>query len=289
MRINFHNLWEQYELIDCGNDRKLERFGNYILIRPEITAKNAPALPNNKWTEMADAEFIETGKTLGIWTMLKDIPKSWNMEYENAPISIKAELALTNSKHIGAFPEQVLNWTFLKNKIKTNENLQILNLFAYTGLSSIVSSFFADKVTHVDSIKKVVSWAKKNMELSEKDNIRFIVDDAPKFVYREIKRNNKYGGIILDPPPIGMGANNEKWILEEMLEDLLLNISKITESRAFIIMNLYSHSISEKYIHKIILTYFPEYNIDICEKIFGLSRFGNTIDHGYFVRILKNN
>jgi 23S rRNA (cytosine1962-C5)-methyltransferase len=287
MEINLYKLWNQYELIDCGNNRKLEKFGDYILIRPEITAKNKPALPDLEWQQMADAEFIEVGKNSGNWKIYKNVPQFWCMEYYDAPVSIKAELSLTNSKHIGVFPEQVLNWIFLKDKIREFNGFQLLNLFAYTGLSSIASSFFADKVTHIDSIKKIVNWAKKNMELSGKDNIRFIVEDAPKFVSREIKRNNKYSGIILDPPPAGMGANNEKWILEEMLDSLLSDISQITEDKSFIIMNLYSHSMNEKYIHKLILTYFPEYKIEMCNKVFGLSRYGNTIDHGYFVRILK--
>lgn len=287
MEIKLHNLWDDYELIDCGNFRKLERFGNYTLIRPEITANNASKLSSAEWVKIADAEFIEVGKNSGSWNIYKNIPETWNITYNNAPIYIKSELSLTNSKHIGVFPEQVINWNFIKEISNYFNNYQLLNLFAYTGLSSVASSFFAEKVTHIDSIKKIVNWAKQNVDLSQRDNIRLITEDAQKFVAREIKRNNKYTGIILDPPPIGMGANNEKWILYDMLEGLLINISKIMTEKSFVIMNLYSHSIADKFIHKIILTYFSKYKIEKCEKVFGLSNYGNSIDHGYFVRLVR--
>jgi 23S rRNA (cytosine1962-C5)-methyltransferase len=287
MKIKLNTLWNDYELIDCGNHKKLERFGEYTLIRPEISAENKPKLSNIEWKNLASAEFIETSKNSGRWEVFKQLPDFWSVKYENLPIIIKAQVSLTNSKHIGVFPEQVINWQFLKEINLSFKNFNTLNLFAYTGLSSIASSFFAEKVTHIDSIKKMVNRAKDNASASNSENIRFIVEDAYKFVLREIKRNNKYNGIILDPPPIGTGPNNEKWILEEMLDNLLLNISQITASKSFIIMNLYSYSINEKYIHKLIFNYFPKYSINMCKKIMGLSNHDDYINHGYFIRLIR--
>lgn len=289
MRIKLNSLWSNYELIDCGNFKKLERFGEYTLIRPEISAGNIPKLDQKEWENLASAEFIETEKNSGEWKVLKSLPEQWYMSYNSSPISLKAQLSLTNSKHIGIFPEQVINWDFIK-RISSSfdyDNYTILNLFAYTGLSSIISSIFTKSVTHVDSIKKIVNWSKINASLSERNNIRFIIEDAQKFVLRELKRNNRYTGIILDPPPIGMGPDNEKWILTEMLDNLLSNISGIMENRSFLIMNLYTHSINDKYIHKLILTHFPKYKIEMCEKLWGVSIYNNKIDHGYFIRLIK--
>ena len=287
MLIHLNSLWKSYELIDCGNLKKLEKFGEYTVIRPEISAKNTPKLSYHDWTDIADAEFFETEKNKGFWKKYNDNINTWQISYKNIPININAELTLTNSKHIGVFPEQVLNWIFLK-KISTEvSNYKLLNLFAHTGLTSIASSFFAEQVTHIDSIKKIVSRAKKNMELSEQKNVRFIVEDAQKFVSREIKRNNKYSGIVLDPPQIGVGTNNEKWILSEMLDNLLQNITKITCNKSFIIMNLYAQSINQNQIRNLVFKYFKNYKIETCEKVFGLSKYENNIDHGYFVRGVK--
>jgi len=165
--------------------------------------------------------------------------------------------------------------------------MNFLNLFGYTGLSSIAAAPFAQKVTHIDSIKKVVEWTKRNAEISGYNNLRCISEDALKFVIREIKRGNKYSGIILDPPPIGVGAKREKWVLEDMIDELLIGIRQILDNKSFVIMNLYSHTITDKYIHRLILTHFKEFHIDFCDKVYGQSQYGNSINHGYFVRLRR--
>lgn len=287
MKVNLNEFWPEYELIDCGNSCKLERFVNIVLIRPEVTAGFEPVLPYEEWRSIAHAEFVETSKNAGVWNIYKPVPDMWTINFSSGKLKIKAELSLTKSKHIGVFPEQVLNWKFIERISPEFEKMQFLNLFGYTGLSSLAAAVFSDRVTHIDSIKKVIDWTKRNAQNSGFQNIRCIAEDAPKFVSREIKRNSKYDGIILDPPAIGVGTNNEKWVLEEMIDGLLADIAQILNEKSFVIMNLYSHSMNEKFIHRLLLTYFPQHKFEFCEKVYGQSTSGNFIDHGYFVRLIK--
>lgn len=287
MKINLNQIFSEYELIDCGNGLKLERFGDIALIRPEVSAANHPGLNKTEWLKVAHAEFISDSKNSGSWKIYKNIPESWKISFEHENSNIVADLALTNSKHIGIFPEQALNWKYILDYTSNNSVSSFLNLFGYTGLSSIVAAHNSEKVTHIDSIKKVVEWTKNNAELNNLNNIRCINEDAPKFVKREQKRNNKYQGIILDPPAIGVGANREKWVFEKNIDDLLLSISHILDKKAFVIMNFYSHSVNEKFIHRLILTYFKDFNIEYLENIYGVSRYGGEINHGYFIRLYR--
>ena len=304
MEICLHDLLNEYELIDCGNGRKLERFGEITLIRPEITAIGKPHLSEAQWKEMANAEFVETSKNSGRWDIFKPIPETWRMEYTYRPLSLRpfdyaqgakawkethitAELSLTTSKHIGIFPEQVINWQFIERESANYGHESFLNLFGYTGLSTIFASNFFDKATHIDSIRKVVEWTRRNAENSGRSNIRLITEDAQKFVEREIKRGNKYDGIILDPPAIGSGAKNEKWIFDEMIESLLYNVNLIAKDKSFIIMNLYSHSVYGMEVRELLHECFPHHNIEMSEEVKGMSRYGGKISHGVFVW-LKN-
>lgn len=288
MEFCIHDLWNEYELIDSGNGRKLERFGEVTLIRPEITATCKPHLSETQWKEMANAEFVETSKNSGKWNIFKQIPETWQMSY-NSPSGIRliAELSLTTSKHIGIFPEQVINWQFIERESVNFGHESFLNLFGYTGLSTIFASNFFDKATHIDSIRKVVEWTRRNAECSGRSNIRLITEDAQKFVEREIKRGNKYDGIILDPPAIGSGAKNEKWIFDEMIENLLTNVSQIAKRKSFVIMNLYTHSVYGMDIRELLHKSFPYHNIVMCEEVKSISTYGGKKSHGLFVW-LKN-
>ncbi|PLX09428.1 MAG: oxidoreductase [Marinilabiliales bacterium] len=287
MKINLHEIFPEYELIDCGNGLKLESFGEITLIRQEVTAVNKPVLSISEWRKLADAEFIEKSKNKGEWIVYKSVPEKWNILYNSEELNIVAELSLTKSKHIGIFPEQILNWNYIYDISKKYKVDNFLNLFGYTGISSIAAAFNIDRVTHIDSIKKVVDWTKRNADLNTLNNIRCITEDASKFVLRERKRKNVYQGIILDPPAIGVGANREKWVFENNIDELLAYLTEILDESSFVIMNFYSHTVNEKFIHRLILTYFREFKIDFAEKVFGLSRYGEVIDHGYFVRIRK--
>ncbi len=283
MDINIHQLWSEYELIDCGNGRKLEKFGEITLIRPEVSATGKPHLTESQWRELANAEFVETSKNSGKWNIYTSIPATWTMHYETANTLLNAELSLTTSKHIGIFPEQIINWQFIEREHNNFGDGNFLNLFGYTGLSTVAASNYFEKATHIDSIKKVVEWTRRNAENSGRTNIRLITEDAQKFVEREIKRGNKYDGIILDPPAIGSGAKNEKWIFNEMIENLLANVNLIAKEKSFIIMNLYSHSIYEMNVHDILHRSFPRHNVEMCEEVCGTSRFGGKVSHGVFV------
>jgi 23S rRNA (cytosine1962-C5)-methyltransferase len=287
MKIKINSIFPDYELIDCGNSQKLERFGEVVLIRPEVTAIEKPELAESEWRKLANAEFVESSKNSGTWEIYREMPDKWQMKFESGKINLLAELALTNSKHIGIFPEQVLNWKFIESVSQDYSNIQFLNLFGYTGLTSVAAAALSERVTHIDSIKKVVEWTKRNANNSGFENVRCITEDAQKFVEREIKRGNKYNGIILDPPVIGVGANNEKWILDEMIDDLLANISQILLQKSFVIMNLYAHNLTEELIKSLIVKHFPHHKIQFCAKVFGESRYGNRIDHGFFVRLLR--
>jgi 23S rRNA (cytosine1962-C5)-methyltransferase len=287
MEINLNELWSEYELIDCGNSRKLERFGDIVLIRPDVSADEESCIPYEEWRKMADAEFVEISKNTGKWEVFKTVPETWSIKYSSKLMNIVAELSLSNTKQIGVFPEQVINWQFMEKMNPVYPNMRFLNLFGYTGLSSVAAAPLAKKVTHIDSIKKVVDQTKKNALNSGYENLRCISEDALKFVNREIKRGKKYHGVILDPPTIGTGANKEKWILEDMIDDLLAGIAQILHDQSYIIMNLYSRSMNEKFIHRLFLTYFPKHKLTLCEKLTGLATSGNSIDHGYFVRLVK--
>ena len=190
-------------------------------------------------------------------------------------------------QHIGIFPEQVINWQFIERESENFGHESFLNLFGYTGLSTVFASNFFDKATHIDSIRKMVEWTRSNAECSGRSNIRLITEDAQKFVEREIKRGNKYDGIILDPPAIGSGAKNEKWIFDEMIENLLTNVSQIAKRKSFVIMNLYTHSVYGMDIRELLHKCFPYHNIVMCEEVKSISTYGGKISHGLFVW-LKN-
>ncbi len=288
MDVIINKLLPDYELIDCGNHKKIERFGDKIVIRPEISAENIPKLSNNEWKNKADAEFQSKDNSVyGKWLLNKENSEKWHFCYKSNDSDISVLLKLTNTKHIGIFPEQVINWKFIENHSIHKNNNKILNLFAYTGLASLVAASCGYYVTHIDSIKKTVDWGKSNMLNSNLQNIRWIVDDAAKFVHKEIRRNNIYAGIIADPPATGKGPKGEIWVLEKNLEKFIINIKVLTMNNSFIILNLYSHTINIKYLHKLILKYFSGWQTEFCDNIYGQSSFGDKIFHGFLLRLIR--
>ncbi|MCC5929685.1 MAG: class I SAM-dependent methyltransferase [Cyclobacteriaceae bacterium] len=245
--------WQDYELIDSGNFQKLERFGQYILSRPEPQAVWDPALPLSEWNK-ADAVFIkeksksgESGDR-GKWQLKPGMPDRWFVNYQYKGMKISFRLALTGFKHVGLFPEQAENWNFLYDHLKAVTNMhqpKVLNLFAYTGGASLAACAAGADVTHVDSVKPVLNWANENMQSSGLQNIRWVLEDAMKFVKREVKRGRIYQGIILDPPAYGRGPTGEKWVLEEGINELMQHCASLLESKnAFFILNLYSMGLS---------------------------------------------
>ncbi|MFC4673001.1 class I SAM-dependent methyltransferase [Dysgonomonas termitidis] len=260
--------WIEYELIDSGEYEKLERFGKYIIRRPEPQAVWRKSLSEKEWENMPDAIFKrEKGKTSqdgndkGVWTQKKGMPDQWFINYKYKEMNLKFRLGLTSFKHVGIFPEQAENWNFIYDTIKAMkvEEPKVLNLFAYTGGASIAAKSAGSDVTHVDSVRQVITWSRENMEASALDNIRWIVEDALKFCRREVKREKKYNGIILDPPAYGRGPDGEKWILEENIAELMqLCRELLAQKDSFLILNLYSMGFSAVIAENLIKDYFPD-------------------------------
>ena len=242
-----------YELIDSGDFEKLERFGRYVTRRPEPQAIWHRSLSEEEWRRIADASFLKTSSAKnderGEWQCKAQMPDRWSVEYRYKQMHLKMRLALTSFKHVGIFPEQAANWNFIYDRIEAQQNNgvtpKVLNLFAYTGGASLAARAAGAEVTHVDSVKQVVTWSRENMEQSRLDGIRWIVEDALKFVRREVRRGNKYDGIILDPPAYGRGANGEKWVLEENIGEMLeCCAALLNEEHGFLVLNLYSMGLS---------------------------------------------
>jgi 23S rRNA (cytosine1962-C5)-methyltransferase len=259
--------WHDYELIDCGGFEKLERFGKYILRRPEPQAIWDKSLPENDWSDLTHAYFKKDkgSQEKGEWIRLKQIPDRWFIDYPLEGQILKFKIAMSSFKHVGIFPEQAVNWDFIKKHTKPTD--KILNLFAYTGGASLAAKQSGADISHVDSIKQVISWAKDNMEASKLDNIRWVVDDAMKFVQREVRREKKYQGIILDPPAYGRGPDGEKWILEEQLNEILKECKKLLDpENHYLILNLYSLGFSALIVENLIKSIFGSVpNIQIGE------------------------
>lgn len=247
--------WQDYQLIDSGEGEKLERFGKYTLIRPEPQAIWQKVLGEADWSALATARFDREQKdkfrfsddVKGGWKRSKDMPESWNIQYPLVDKRIILRLALTSFGHVGIFPEQGENWNFIYDTIShwRIDRPRILNLFAYTGAASIVAKAAGADVTHVDASRPGINWANQNMQLNGLADIRWVYEDALKFVKREVKRGNKYNGIIMDPPPYGRGPDGEKWTLQEKLDELVQLASELLEKKnAFFILSTYAAGLS---------------------------------------------
>ena len=252
--------WKDYALVDSGDGQKLEKFGDYTLIRPEPKALWKKSLPDSEWTKLAHtrfrpgAGFGRAGKEdSGTWERLKKSNDQWYISYPLPSSGDKAfslRLGLTSFKHVGVFPEQAPNWDYIySNTLQLSETLgrkpRILNLFAYTGAASLAALSAGAEVTHLDSVKQVVTWARGNMESSSLDGIRWIVEDAMKFVKRQQRRGSLFDGIIMDPPAYVHGPDGEKWKLDECLFEMLQSVNSILSPKdSFLVLNLYSNGFS---------------------------------------------
>lgn len=256
--------WNGYALIDSGNGKRLERFGDYTLARPDPQALWLAHLPQETWNN-ADAVFDETtGK--GKWSIRTKIPEKWLMQWED--ISFYAKL--TPFKHTGVFPEQSVNWEWLQQQIanskwhiENNKKPNILNLFAYTGIASLVCAGAGAQVTHVDASKPTIGWARENQAASELEAkpIRWILDDAVKFVEREIKRGVRYDGIIMDPPVYGHGPDGQPW---DFTKDFprLMEVCKqvLSDQPLFVLVNAYAVSASAIMLENVLTDYLKPLN-----------------------------
>lgn len=286
--------WKDYELLDCGNFEKLERFGSHITIRPEPQALWDKKWSDSEWKKKAHVVFTQKSSSSGDWHKIKQVAEQWKISYQltselelpNSEIILR--LGLTSFKHVGVFPEQAVNWDYIFNAIQDLkkqgiETPRFLNLFAYTGAASLVAKAAGADVVHVDSIKQVVTWARENMDHSHLSDIRWVVEDALKFVSREAKRGNKYHGIILDPPAFGHGPNGEKWKLEDNINEMMKGVISILDSeKHFLILNAYSLGFSSLIIENM-LSDFAKENLETGE-LFLKAQTGITLPLGVFGR-----
>ncbi len=243
------SLWHDYELLDSGNGRKLERYGAYRFIRPESQALWQPRFSEDEWGK-ADGVFNEDSqRDQSKWTLRADLPPRWKIQYRDLSFWVEP----TPFRHFGIFPEQAVHWDWIQDQIvRANRPTNILNLFGYTGAASLAAASAGAKVTHVDASKKSVTWARENQSLSALQDkpIRWIVDDALTFVQREIRRGTRYHGVIIDPPKFGRGPKGEVWKLEEMLPQLLGECRKLLDiDPLFVVVTIYAVRLSSVSLH----------------------------------------
>ena len=237
--------WQDYELLDSGDGQKLERFGKYIFARPESQAMWSRALPRSEW-DNAHGVFIPTGEESGgHWQLKKRVDEQWVMNYPlPTQNNLRFNVMTTPGRHLGVFPEVASHWDFMADSIqKSGTKPNVLNLFGYTGLATLAAAAAGASVTHVDASKKSVGWARENQELSGLGDrpIRWIVEDALKYVQREAKRGVKYDGVILDPPKFGRGPKGEVWEVYKSLPNLLDEIRRcLSETPLFVIVTVYA-------------------------------------------------
>ena len=242
--IRYVNDFDDYEVLDCGDGEKIERFGDFILRRPDPQAIWHPV---NFKKYKVNAIYHRSNRGGGTCEFI-DLPKTWQIKYALS----KNDKMIFNLKpfafkHTGIFPEQAYNWKFIydfcKKEVNTGREFKVLNLFAYTGGATLAASLAGAKVTHVDAAKGMLTWAKENADSSHvaNDKIRWIVDDCKKFVEREIRRKNTYDGIIMDPPSYGRGPNGEIWKLEDSIYDFVnLTLKLLSKKSSFLVLNSYT-------------------------------------------------
>ena len=261
--------WKDYEILDMANGEKLERWGDFILIRPDPQIIWKEKSFKEKWGQ-ANARYNRSNKGGGSWEYKKRLPESWQIKYKNLKFNIKP----MGFKHTGLFPEQAVNWDWMIDKIKNeNREIKVLNLFAYTGGATVACLSAGASVCHVDSSKGMTLWAKENVESSGlKDRpVRFIVDDVIKFVQREIRRGNKYDAIVMDPPSYGRGKNGEVWQFEENIFDLVnLCTEVLSDKPLFFLIKAYTTAISSKVLENILNLNMKKYKGKITSGEIGL-------------------
>jgi 23S rRNA (cytosine1962-C5)-methyltransferase len=236
--------WTEYQLLDSGNGRKLERLGEFTLIRPEPQARWATKLAAHRW-DSADGEFAKKSGKLGGWKLRGGLPQRWQMQRGD----LKFWVQPTTSGHVGVFPDQACHWDWMAEVVgRVSAPVKMLSLFAHTGLATLAAAAAGAHVTHVDASRKAVEWARKNQALSGLNGrpIRWIVEDALTFVKREVRRGNRYAALLLDPPKFGRGPDGEIWKLDESLPELLRACAQVlSASPLFVLLNVYTTVVTE--------------------------------------------
>ena len=288
--MNIKTIFPDYKLIDTGDGEKLERFGAHVLRRPEPQAIWRKTLSEAEWQRLADASFLrdERSEERGEWRLKPKMPSRWSVRYDYKDMHLSMRLGLTSFKHVGIFPEQAANWNFIYDSCREIGQARVLNLFAYTGGATLAARAAGAEVTHVDSVKQVVTWSRENMESSGLDSVRWIVEDALKFVQREVRRGNRYNGIILDPPAYGRGANGEKWVLEENITQMLECCAQLLEPQnSFLVLNLYSMGLSSTLARTAVRQCFGAPKHEECGELYFEDEAGKELPLGTYYRFKK--
>ena len=267
---------EGYELLDSGGGRKLERFGRFVLARPCSQAMWKASLPEGEWNR-ADASFDrEDGNR---WHGRGNLPKEWTIETDG----IKFNLGGTDFGHLGIFPEQRAQWRWIMEALRASPGAKVLNLFAYSGGSTLAAALAGAEVCHLDASKGMVEWARRNAALNGLDSIRWIVDDAHKFMRREIRRGRRYDAIVLDPPTFGRGASGEMYKIERSLEETLdLVSSLLSEKPLFVLFSSHTPGLTCKVAENILGQRFPPARLESGEML--LEGRGMPCPSGIFCR-----
>ena len=286
--INVSNDWKDYRCLSSGDGEKIEKWGDYILRRPDpqiIWNKSN----NNIWNNW-DCMYHRSNRGGGNWEFKSKLPLYWTVNYKNLVFKISP----TNFKHTGVFPEQAVNWDYVMDRIKnsTISDFRVLNLFAYTGCATMAaSSAGAREVVHVDAAHGMVEWAKENMKMCglENNKIRFIVDDVIKFLEREKRRGRTYHGVIMDPPSYGRGPKGEVWRLEDNLSDLLLKVKDILDfNYDFVLINSYTTGISPTSLNNILKLTFKDSRVETGEIGLPIDDNDLVLPCGIYGKVTKN-
>jgi len=279
--------FKDYELIDADSGERLERWGDIILIRPDPQVIWSGKRQDKRWYS-ANAIYHRSQSGGGYWERLSNVPDVWSIKYDDLTFRLKP----MGFKHTGLFPEQAVNWRLAKDLIeKENREIKVLNLFAYTGGATVACLSAGASVTHVDASKGMVQWAKENAVASglEGGNVRWLVDDCLKFVKREIRRGNKYDGIIMDPPSYGRGPTGEVWKIEESIDDFVkLTASVLSDKPLFFLLNSYTTGLSAstmKYIASVRLLSGRRGRIEADELGLPVKNSGLSLPCGSSVRV----
>lgn len=280
----FGTFPENYELIDAGGGRKLERWGEIITIRPEHQAYFKPGLSDAEWKRMAHWMFqpAKEGSLNGTWKALKEhAPKKWTVRMGNAVFNLE----ITSNKHLGLFPEQHINWEFITQFLTPEK--RFLNAFAYTGAASIYGKITGAEVIHCDSMRGMLDWGRLNMESSNVYEIKWVLEDALKFIQREQKRGNTYDLIQMDPPAWGMGAKGEKWKLEELISPLIDACLLCLNPKGVLIVNTYSPKLDEAKSKQLLMPFKSRLKSAECNELWLTSTSGKQLYYGILTRLTK--
>ncbi len=274
--MNIATNWKDYEILDMANGEKLERWGKYKLVRPDPQIIWKKQSFPGKW-KTADATYKRSKSGGGAWENKTKLPASWQIKYKNLTFNLKP----MGFKHTGLFPEQAVNWDWMIDKIKgAKRPIKVLNLFAYTGGATVACLSAGASVCHVDSSKGMVAWAKENVSSSglQERPVRYIVDDVIKFVQREIRRENYYDAIIMDPPSYGRGTSGEVWQFEENIEELVELCTKVLSKKPlFFLINSYTTGISSEVLKNILKMNMEKYTGKVSSGEIGLPMANSSL------------